>query len=84
MSRKRKFGARKVREKRQIPVLEGTVQMTREGYAFIIVDGEEDDVYIVPSEFLDFLDGSGYITFVQAVQFPKCSFLCGAQKQSRR
>ena len=46
MSRKRKFGARKVREKRQIPVLEGTVQMTREGYAFIIVDGEEGDVYV--------------------------------------
>ena len=50
MSRKRKFGARKVREKRQIPVLEGTVQMTREGYAFIIVDGEEDDVYVRASK----------------------------------
>lgn len=50
MSRKRKFGARKVREKRQIPVLEGTVQMTREGYAFIIVDGEEYDVYVRASK----------------------------------
>lgn len=50
MSRKRKFGARKVREKRQIPVLEGTVQMTREGYAFIIVDSEEDDVYVRASK----------------------------------
>lgn len=50
MSRKRKFGSRKVREKRQIPVLEGKVQMTREGYAFIIVDGEEDDVYVRASK----------------------------------
>ncbi len=50
MSRKRKFGARKAREKRQIPVLEGTVQMTREGFAFIIVEGEEDDVYVRASK----------------------------------
>ncbi len=50
MSRKRKFGARKDREKRQIPVLEGTVQMTREGYAFIIVEGEDDDVYVRASK----------------------------------
>ncbi len=50
MSRKRKFGARNAREKRQIPVLEGTVQMTREGFAFIIVEGEEDDVYVRASK----------------------------------
>lgn len=50
MSRKRKFGARKVREKKQFPIFEGTVQMTREGYAFIIVEGEEDDVYVRASK----------------------------------
>ncbi len=50
MSRKRKFGARKDREKRQLPVLEGTVQMTREGFAFIIVEGEDDDVYVRASK----------------------------------
>ena len=46
MSRKRKFGARKPREKKEFPVYEGTVQMTREGYAFIIIEGEDDDVYV--------------------------------------
>ncbi len=50
MSRRRKSGARKPRERRHIPVLEGMVQMTREGFAFIIVEGEEDDVYVRASK----------------------------------
>lgn len=50
MSRKRKSSVRKVREKRQLPIFEGKVQMTREGFAFIIIDGEEDDVYVRASK----------------------------------
>lgn len=46
MSRKKRFGARKSREKKQLKVFEGTVQMTREGFAFIVVEGEEDDIFV--------------------------------------
>ena len=34
------------REKRVVTLLTGKVQMTREGYAFVIVEGEEDDVFV--------------------------------------
>ena len=46
MSRKKKYGTRRTREKKQLPVFEGTVQMTREGFAFVIVEGQEDDIFV--------------------------------------
>ena len=42
------------------------------------VTREEDDVYVVPSESTDLLDGSRNITFCQAVQFPVFPFRRGA------
>ena len=41
--RDRGHGGKKV--KKVYPEFTGRVQMTREGYAFIIVDGEEDDIF---------------------------------------
>ena len=38
------------KEKKVFPIVEGRVQMTREGYAFIIVEGEEDDVFVKASK----------------------------------
>lgn len=38
------------KEKRIFPQVEGKVQMTREGYAFIIAEGEEDDVFVRASK----------------------------------
>ena len=38
------------KEKKVFPQVVGKVQMTREGYAFIIVDGEEDDVFVKASK----------------------------------
>ena len=32
------------REKKVFPQMTGKVQMTREGYIFVIVEGDEDDV----------------------------------------
>ena len=46
MSRKKRYGTRRTREKKQLPVFEGTVQMTREGFAFVIVEGQEDDIFV--------------------------------------
>ena len=38
------------KEKKVFPQVVGRVQMTREGYAFIIVEGEEDDVFVKASK----------------------------------
>ena len=38
------------KEKKVFPIVEGRVQMIREGYAFIIVEGEEDDVFVKASK----------------------------------
>ena len=48
-------GGRK--EKKVVPVVEGRVQMTREGYAFVIVEGEEDDVFVKASKTRGALNG---------------------------
>ena len=47
MKRNRKqapHGGRKV--KKTVPQYVGRVQMTREGYIFVMIDGQEDDVYV--------------------------------------
>ncbi len=38
------------KERKVFPQVVGKVQMTREGYAFIIVEGEEDDVFVKASK----------------------------------
>ena len=38
------------KEKKVFPLVEGRVQMTREGYLFVIVEGEEDDVFVKASK----------------------------------
>ena len=45
------------KEKKVFPVVTGKVQMTREGYAFVIVEGEEDDVFVKASKTRGALNG---------------------------
>ena len=45
------------KEKKVFPLVEGRVQMTREGYAFVIVEGEEDDVFVKASKTRGALNG---------------------------
>ena len=45
------------KEKKVFPLVEGKVQMTREGYAFVIVEGEEDDVFVKASKTRGALNG---------------------------
>ena len=45
------------KEKKVFPMVEGRVQMTREGYAFIIVEGEDDDVFVKASKTRGALNG---------------------------
>ena len=46
-SRSGRSGSGKVRK--SVPVYEGRVQMTREGFIFVIVDGQDDDIFVKAS-----------------------------------
>lgn len=48
---------RRNKEKKVYPTLEGTVQMTREGFGFVIVEGEEDDVFVKANKMGGALNG---------------------------
>lgn len=56
MSR-RKNGKRSNQRKKIFPVVTGKVQMTREGFAFIIVEDSEDDVFVKASKTRGALNG---------------------------
>ena len=45
------------KNRKVFPQVEGKVQMTREGFAFVIVDGEEDDVFVKASKTRGALNG---------------------------
>ena len=59
MSRRKKaFGrGRGRREKKVFPQMTGKVQMTREGYIFVIGEGDEDDVFVKASKTRGALNG---------------------------
>lgn len=52
----RKSGRQK-RESKSYPEFTGRVQMTREGFIFVIIDGEDDDVYVKASRTAGALNG---------------------------
>jgi len=43
--------------RRPLPIVEGKVQMTREGYIFVVVEGQEDDIFVKASKTRRALDG---------------------------
>ena len=45
------------RQKKFVPVFEGRVQMTREGFIFVTVDGQDDDIFVKASKTRNALDG---------------------------
>lgn len=56
-SRDRKFGARQ-KSKRVLEEVTGKVQMTRDGYVFVIIEGEPDnDVFVKASKTRGALNG---------------------------
>ena len=56
---KRKNSGRKGsgRVRKSVPVYEGRVQMTREGFIFVTVDGQDDDIFVKASKTRNALDG---------------------------
>ena len=59
MGRKKNYRGkgRAKKEKKVFPQVTGKVQMTREGYAFVIVEGEEEDVFVKASKTRGALNG---------------------------
>ena len=57
-------GKRGGREKKVFPHVEGRVQMTREGFIFVIVEGEEDDVFVKASKTRGALNGDTVVVAV--------------------
>ena len=56
--RKNSYGrGRGRREKKVFPQMTGRVQMTREGYIFVIAEGDEDDVFVKASKTRGALNG---------------------------
>ena len=50
MARKSYSRGRGKKARKVFPQVEGRVQMTREGYVFVIVEGEDDDVFVKASK----------------------------------
>ena len=48
---------RRSTSRKVLEVVEGTVQMTREGYGFVIIPDREDDIYIPQNRMLHALNG---------------------------
>ena len=48
---------RSIISKKMLPTVVGTVQMTREGYAFVNVEGEDEDVFIPATKTRGALNG---------------------------
>lgn len=58
MTRKKNYGrGRRKKERKVFPQVTGKVQMTREGYIFVIADGDEDDVFVKASKTRGALNG---------------------------
>ena len=55
--RRNRSGKKDKKEKKPALVLTGKVQMTREGFIFVIVDGEEDDIFVKASKTRGALNG---------------------------
>ncbi len=52
-----KSGSKNKNVKKPVPERIGTIKMTREGYGFVIVEGEEDDIYVKASKMRGALNG---------------------------
>ncbi|MBQ9311335.1 MAG: RNB domain-containing ribonuclease [Bacteroidales bacterium] len=78
----RKGSGRK--QKKVFPILEGRVQMTREGFIFVIVDGQDDDIYVKASKTRNALDGDTVRVAVTKESGTKASSRAGGKASRRR
>lgn len=72
------------RQKKNYPVYEGRVQMTREGFIFVIVDGQEDDIYVKASKTRNALDGDTVKVAVTKQSAAKSASKAGGRAERKR
>lgn len=72
------------RQKKSYPVYEGRVQMTREGFIFVIVDGQEDDIYVKASKTRNALDGDTVKVAVTKQSAAKAASKAGGRAERKR
>jgi len=70
--------------KKTFPQVVGTVQMTREGYIFVTVDGQDDDIYVKASKTHNALDGDTVRVAVTKSAITQSKNKAGQKVQSRR
>jgi len=70
--------------KKTFPQVVGTVQMTREGYIFVIVDGEDDDIYVKAAKTRNALDGDTVRVAVTKSSVSQGKNKAGQKTTSRR
>ena len=72
------------KQKKNFPVFEGHVQMTREGFIFVIVDGQEDDIYVKASKTRNALDGDTVKVAVTKQSAAKAASRAGGKAERKR
>ena len=72
------------KKKKNFPVFEGHVQMTREGFIFVIVDGQEDDIYVKASKTRNALDGDTVKVAVTKQSAAKAASRAGGKAERKR
>jgi len=71
-------------QKKTFPQVTGTVQMTREGYIFVTVPGEDDDIYVKAAKTRHALDGDTVKVAVTKSAITQSKNKAGQKTQSRR
>ena len=72
------------KQKRVFPTEVGTVQMTREGFVFVLVEGQEDDIFVKASRTRHALDGDLVRVAVTKVSSTRANDRAGRQGSGRR
>ena len=72
------------KQKKNFPVYEGRVQMTREGFIFVIVDGQDDDIYVKASKTRNALDGDTVKVAVTKQSAAKAASRAGGKAERKR
>ena len=72
------------KQKKVFPTEVGTVQMTREGFVFVLVEGQEDDIFVKASRTRHALDGDLVRVAVTKVSSTRANDRAGRQGSGRR
>ena len=72
------------RQRRSFPVYEGKVQMTREGFIFVKVEGQEDDIFVKAAKTRNALDGDTVKVAVTKQNGARAASKAGGRAERKR